>query len=69
MKDIIRTQEVFLPPWRISGASIFGDKWRCHIFYNRQCVHALSGDSWEDVLKRAKDWTAQADIEKIEGEK
>lgn len=66
MKDAILTQELFLPPWMFSGVSIYGDKWRVQVFYKKRCVNAFSGDSWEEVLQRAKAWASEADISKLE---
>lgn len=67
--DAIQTKEVFLPPWDFKAVSIYGDKWRLQVFYKKQCVNAFSGDSWEEVLERAKAWAAAADLEELEGGK
>lgn len=64
--DSILTKELFLPPWKFCGASLFGDDWRLHVFYNQKCVCALSGKEWEEVLERAKAWAAAANIEELE---
>lgn len=66
--DDIKTEELLLPPWKFCGVSIFGEVWRLHVFYDRKCVQALHGETWSEVLERAKDWAAKADVSKFEGD-
>jgi len=66
--DDVKTEELLLPPWKFCGVSLFGGLWRVHVFYNRKCVQAMSGELWTEVLERAKAWAAEADVSKFEGD-
>jgi len=61
--DDIKTKELFLPPWKFCGVSLFGGRWHVQVFHQGKCVNALHDDEWETGLERAKAWAIHASLQ------
>lgn len=61
--DDIKTKELFLPPWKFCGVSLFGGRWHVQVFHHGKCVNALHDATWESGLARAKAWAVRSAVE------
>lgn len=62
--DFIQTKELRLPPWMFSGVCIDNDGWMLTVFHEKRAVHALRGNTWEEVLEAGREWTKTENAKK-----